>query len=45
MSMSPIEKIQMKLGCVALLIWLTGVGLSITVAVLVIRALLKYIGS
>jgi hypothetical protein len=44
-SMNSYEKAQATIGCLALTLWLGGVGIMLTVAYLVIRALLKYIGS
>jgi len=43
--MNSFEKAQATIGCVAILMWLGGIGVVITIAVLIIKALLKYIGS
>ena len=43
--MTNFQKGQAMAGCLALTVWLVGVGISLTVVVLIIKALLKYIGS
>jgi len=45
MRMDRFEKIQAGLGCFILLCWLGGLGVAITLIVLLFKALIKYISS